>query len=218
MPSWTNHFRIADRLLDKTENLNLEYFLIGNIAPDCGLPTGKHGEYNPPSSQTHFTVQDISNKDDCDYNFIYENYIKNEKDMDKKSFFTGYFVHLFTDCSFAQSIFPNIENRYGKFMEHPSLWKEVKKEINNIDRNHMKNYGSKSFEMFKTYSGFFENYPEWYKNDEISKQMKNITHFCSNTKTMQMEYNYITPKQIDHFIDYTIENLTIEIRKRNILL
>ena len=35
MPTWANHFRIADKLLPHLKMLNTEYFIIGNIAPDC---------------------------------------------------------------------------------------------------------------------------------------------------------------------------------------
>ena len=38
MASWAIHFRIADLFLERIPNLNKEYFIIGNIAPDCGVP------------------------------------------------------------------------------------------------------------------------------------------------------------------------------------
>ena len=38
MGTWMSHFRIAEKLLDKIEGLDPEFFAIGNIGPDSGLP------------------------------------------------------------------------------------------------------------------------------------------------------------------------------------
>lgn len=218
MPTWANHFRIADKLISSIKKLNLEYFLIGNIAPDCGIPTGINGEYIPPTSVTHFTTKDISNKTDCDYNFIYENYIKNETDIKKLSFFIGYFVHLYTDCEYAINIYLPIEKENGCFSANPLLWKKVKKEIESIDNNYLNNNISPSFELFKTCHTFDENYPSWYKNNEISKQMKNIINLYSTLKDKKMKFNYIKPEQISLFIEDTVLKLITEFENRNIYL
>ena len=87
MPTWANHFRIADKLLPHLKTLNTEYFIIGNIAPDCGIPDSAHGVYMPPTGATHFTKDYYySKKTDCDYNYIYNTYIKNETDIKKNRF------------------------------------------------------------------------------------------------------------------------------------
>lgn len=218
MPTWANHFRVADKLLSNIKKLDTEYFLIGNIAPDCGIPTGINGEYIPSTSITHFTIKDISNKTDCDYNFIYENFIKNETDIKKLSFFIGYFVHLYTDCEYAIHIYLPIEKENGCFSDHPLLWKKVKKEIESIDNNYLSNNIIPSFELFKSYNGFNENYPDWYKNNEISKQMKNIVNLYSKPKREKIKHNYITPEQISAFLDDTVTKLFSELNNRNIYL
>lgn len=218
MPTWINHFRVADNLLDKINNLDKEYFLIGNIAPDCGIPTGKNGEYIPSTNVTHFTIEDISNKTDCDYNFIYDNYIKNETDIKKRSFFIGYFVHLFTDCEYALDIYLGAEKKYGKFADNQKLWRNFKKELHNIDNLYISNNISMSFELFKKYKGFNEQYPEWYKNNEIMYQMKNIVNFYSNPRPKKLKYKYITPKAIDNLIESITIRLLSEFKKREIKL
>lgn len=218
MPTWINHFRVADNLLDKINQLNIEYFLIGNIAPDCGIPTGKNGEYVPSTNITHFTVKDISNKTDCNYNYIYENYIKNETDIKKRSFFIGYFVHLFTDCEYALDIYLGAEKKYGKFSDNLKLWKAFKTELHNIDELFLKDNYIKSFELFKTYTGFSETYPDWYKNNEITKQMKNIVNFYAHPNPKSMNYKYITPERISDLIDDITIKLLAEFEKRGITL
>jgi len=39
MASWMVHLRIADCLLDKFVHLDKTAFVMGNIAPDSGVPT-----------------------------------------------------------------------------------------------------------------------------------------------------------------------------------
>ena len=38
MASWMVHLRIADRLLDEIEKIDATAFVMGNIAPDSGVP------------------------------------------------------------------------------------------------------------------------------------------------------------------------------------
>lgn len=66
-------------------------------------------------------------KSDCDYNYIFENFIKNETDFKKRSFYAGYYVHLLTDCLFSRLVSIPIENKFGLYREHPGLSKRVKK-------------------------------------------------------------------------------------------
>lgn len=55
MPTWVNHFRVADRLIDKLDNIDVAYFVVGTIAPDCGKLDKLHGIYKPYTGITHFT-------------------------------------------------------------------------------------------------------------------------------------------------------------------
>lgn len=219
MPTWINHFRIADRLLNRMNILDKEYFVIGTIAPDCGLPDKEHGVYRPYTGITHFTSEiEYSKKTDCDYEFIYQTYIKDECDIKKKSFYIAYFIHLLTDCIFAQNVFAPIENSLGDFRENKQLREQIKSERNNTDFYYLENCTSQSFELFKTCKPWNEKYPEWYEHNEIAIQMKNIVNYYKNAKYKQMDFVYITPQLMDKFVDYTYEIVLDELAKRGIEL
>ncbi len=219
MPTWINHFRVADKLLDKIKTLDKEYFVIGTIAPDCGIPDDEHGVYKPYTGITHFTKElEYSKKTDCDYNYVYENYVRNEKDIKKKSFYAAYFIHLLTDCIFAQNIFAPIENTLGDFRINKELRNQIKNERNNTDFLYLKNNISPSYEMFKKCKPWNENYPKWYKNNEIAVQMKNIVNYYENAEYKETNFEYITPQLIDKFVDYTYEIVIKELFKRSIVL
>ena len=216
MASWAIHFRVADWFLNKIQTLDKEYFLIGNIAPDCGVPVEGKREYDPPSIVTHRTND--GNKSDCDYNSIYNEFIRDETDVRKKSFFTGYFVHYMTDCLLALETCIPIEKAFGSFDTNRKLAKAVKKEWYNLDFTFFKNHISPSFELFKTYKAFHEPYPEFYKNNEISKQMKNIVFFYASNKPVRMKYKYTTPQIVEKFVEQTPRIIFDEIEKRDIKL
>ena len=218
MPSWTNHFRIADKLLPHLQKLDTEYFIIGNIAPDCGIPDKERGVYIPPTGETHFTKDYYySKKTDCDYHHIYNAYIKNETDIKKKSFFIGYYAHLFADCYYAEKLFLPIEKAYGDLKENEPLRKAVAEEKNNIDFLFFSENTSPSFELFKGYGEWNEAYPEWYKNNEIARQMKIIVKYYAENTPKDMEYHYLSPQIMNDFVQEVIAELLIDLKNRNVI-
>lgn len=218
MPTWANHFRIADRLLPQLEALDAAYFIIGNIAPDCGIPDKGHGVYQPPTGVTHFTKDyDYSKKTDCDYEYIYQTYIKDEADRKKKSFFTGYYAHLFADCYYANKLFVPIEAAFGDFRENEALRQTVAAERNNIDFLYFAENESPSFQLFRTCDGFHEAYPAWYRHDEISCQMKNIVRHYTVNQPREMAYRYLTPQVMSDFVKQVSALLLLDFKEKHII-
>lgn len=216
MASWTIHFRIADWFLERVPNLDKKYFIIGNIAPDCGVPYKDKRGYNPPSEITHYAYE--GDKGRCDYPFIYNEFIKNETDINKKSFYIGYFVHLMTDSAFVNDFTYSIEEKYGSFDTHRELSRAVKREWYNLDFLYFKNNTSKSFELFKTYKGFDEPYPDFYKNNEIANQMKYIVSFYDTNEPEEMTYTYTPPEVLENFVSKMPQKIYEELIKRNVKL
>lgn len=216
MASWAIHFRVADQFLDRIQNLDKEYFIIGNIAPDCGVPYRHKRGYNPPSEVTHYAP--TGNKGDCDYGYVYNEFIKNETDIKKKSFYIGFFVHLMTDSAFVNDFTYRIEERYGSFDTHRDLSGAVKKEWYNLDFAFFKNNVSPSFELFKTYQSFDEPYPDFYKNSEISNRMKYIVSFYGSNEPEEMEYKYTAPDAVEDFVSKIPQKIYDELVIRNVKL
>ena len=57
MASWMVHLRIADILLDRIEGLDMNAFVLGNIAPDSGVPNEDWSVFTPPGNVTHFRTR-----------------------------------------------------------------------------------------------------------------------------------------------------------------
>lgn len=54
MASWMVHLRIADELLQNLKQIDETAFIIGNMAPDSGVPNEDWSKFNPPYDVTHF--------------------------------------------------------------------------------------------------------------------------------------------------------------------
>lgn len=65
MASWMVHLRIADRLLDSLPGLSAVDFVVGNIAPDSGIPNEDWSEFTPSVIVSHFRVDHSIPKNIC---------------------------------------------------------------------------------------------------------------------------------------------------------
>ena len=54
MASWMVHLRSAERLYENIGDLDKTAFILGNIAPDSGVPNEDWTVFTPPGTVTHF--------------------------------------------------------------------------------------------------------------------------------------------------------------------
>lgn len=76
---------------------------------------------------------------------------------------------------------------------------------------------SPTFELFKKCKPFSEDYPEWYKHNEIARQMKNIVKFYSNPIYEDIDYKFLSPEIMDDFVELTLNLLDEELKLKGVL-
>ena len=134
MATWITHMRIAEHFMDIDERLNCVDFLIGNIAPDCGVRKEDGNGFIPDKSITHWKLDGIDN-DTEDFRIKYV-----QRENEHFNFYLGYYFHLLTDN--AWKYFPlkgiKIVNRRMKVDEDLS-WDIIKKDWNGQDRLYLQN-------------------------------------------------------------------------------
>lgn len=54
MATWMVHLRIADKLLNKISDLTYAEYIVGNMAPDSGVPNDDWSVFTPSSNASHF--------------------------------------------------------------------------------------------------------------------------------------------------------------------
>ena len=120
MASWMIHFRVAQAMLDRgalgedPEHSLSEAFVMGNIAPDSGVPTPEGG-YSPDKNTSHFMrrfegVPAGQNPERCDPHLFAREWLIPALDRGDEvaaAFYLGYLCHLITDNAWVRDfIYP----------------------------------------------------------------------------------------------------------------
>lgn len=120
MASWMIHFRVAQAMLDRgalgecPERAPAEAFVMGNIAPDSGVPTPEGG-YSPDKNTSHFMrrfegVPAGQNPERCDPHLFAREWLTPALDRGDEvaaAFYLGYLCHLVTDNGWVRDfIYP----------------------------------------------------------------------------------------------------------------
>ena len=126
MASWMIHLRIADKLLDRIPGLSPIEFIMGNLAPDSGVPTEKG--FVPDQRVSHFRLDDGTGKKNVDLEAFRSRYFSDELRRNytasQDSFYLGYYTHLLTDLCWSDRV------AWPTRLRFPDAdWKDIKKEI-----------------------------------------------------------------------------------------
>ena len=120
MASWMIHFRVAQAMLDGgalgeyPERALSEAFVMGNIAPDSGVPSPEGG-YSPDKNTSHFMryfegVPAGQNPERCDPHLLARDWLipaLKRRDRVTAAFYLGYLCHLVTDNAWVRDfIYP----------------------------------------------------------------------------------------------------------------
>ena len=57
MASWMIHLRVADMLMDRIQGLDETAFVMGNFAPDSGVPNADWTAYSPSKAVSHYKTR-----------------------------------------------------------------------------------------------------------------------------------------------------------------
>ena len=57
MASWMIHLRIADLMLNELKDIDEAAFVMGNIAPDSGVPNEDWTNNHPPKNVSHYKTK-----------------------------------------------------------------------------------------------------------------------------------------------------------------
>ena len=199
MATWIAHMRIAEHFMNFDEKLNSNEFLVGNLAPDCGVPNEDWSKFTPDSNVTHWKLdgKNINIKD------FKDKYIHNSN-----PFYLGYFFHLITDIEWDK-LFTRKKSEplyYEGLNTDPQFIWIIKKDWYGQDHLYLeRNPDSIFFRNFQHINEFNNIYFEIYPEDAFTKRIRYITDFYLNTKEdAGREFPYLSKNEMDSFVDETI--------------
>lgn len=124
MATWMVHLRIADGIMKGIPELERQEFIMGNIAPDSGVPNEDWSVFTPNTNVSHFKKDG-----EISIPLFSDKYMNKELwagySEKEKSFFLGYYVHLLTDVLWKENIVDPSMERFRELFEKDkdAIWK-----------------------------------------------------------------------------------------------
>lgn len=207
MASWMVHLRIADRLLDSLPGLSAVDFVVGNIAPDSGIPNEDWSEFTPSVIVSHFRVDRSIPKNICIPAFV-ERYFTPEQRTSytpaQNSFFLGYLVHLMTDQLWSAQVVNALKERF------PDQWQadrqglivRAKEDWYDLDYKYLRQHPDfRAFQIYKNAAGYENCFMSEFAPDAFDNRRQYITSFyLEENDHLDREYPYLTEGQMDGFV------------------
>ncbi len=208
MASWMIHLRIADELLLCLDGIDETAFVMGNIAPDSGVPNSDWTEFHPPKTITHFYKRTETGKI-IDVSFFCERYFNQSLirtySIQEYSFFLGYYLHLLTDIRWTEMIISKLKKDYAKaYSENKSkLIEAAKEDWYDLDFLYLTTHPNcKAFSLYENAVGFDNIFMDIFSRDAFDNRRAYICGFYHSEEHGELyrEYRYLTQEQADAFV------------------
>jgi hypothetical protein len=215
MASWIVHLRITDKLLDQITDLSPVEFVIGNIAPDSGVPNEDWSAFTPSGDVTHFKTTDTDGLKDIHISEYVERYFaagqRKKYSIKQKSFYLGYLTHLLTDILWANGIVrPCIDKFRSLYDNDRNTWiGTLKKDWYDLDFLYIKkNPDFRAFSIYKYAVGFRNDYMDFFSNDAFENRREYIVGFYSGEReNLDREYTYLKEEEMNRFVDESTDKI-----------
>lgn len=207
MASWMVHLRIADSLLDSLPQLSAVDFVVGNIAPDSGIPNEDWSIFTPSKVVSHFKLDDSGSKNIHIPLFMKRYFTPEQRarySPAQNSFFLGYLCHLLTDQLWIGQVGNALKDRFpGQWRsDRQGLIARAKEDWYDLDYRYLRQHPD--FRAFRIYAGAvgYENvFMDEFAPDAFDNRRQYITSFyLEENNHLDREYPYLNEGQMDSFV------------------
>ncbi len=215
MASWMIHLRVAQGIYQKLNLKHKTEFVMGNIAPDSGIPTADGTEFVPDAEVSHFRTVDENGIKNVHDDMFVERYFTKERresyNARDRAFYLGYLVHLLTDKLWTSKIVYGAKEKFADLFEqnNAAFWEKIKRDWYYIDFLYLKKYPA--FEAFGIYEGikeFKNSYLDFFAEDAFIQRKKFIIEFYrEGIEKVKERETYISPDELDAFVEYAVEKI-----------
>lgn len=206
MASWMIHLRVADRLLDEIPGLSEAEFVVGNIAPDSGVPNEDWTSFTPSKQISHYKRPGMKA---LDIQAFIDDYFTAEKQRSypgkEYAFFLGYLTHLLTDIAWSAEVarptFSAYPERYAN--DKLSLIWEVKRDWYDQDHLFLREHPDfRAFRIYENAAGFQNSYMPAFPSDAFSLRQAYVVDFYhKGSDSLLREYPYFDQASADRFVE-----------------
>ena len=220
MASWMIHLRIADELLKRLHRIDETAFVMGNIAPDSGVPNADWTEFHPSKATTHFYQKTESGRR-IDIDAFCERYFSealiSAYSVKEYSFFLGYYLHLLTDVRWSETILSKLKTDYPEAyaQDKKKLIDAAKEDWYDLDFLYLNEHPDfKTFSVYENAVGFDNAFMDIFSRDAFDNRRQYICDFYHSAEhgDLYRTYRYLTQEQADAFVEDTSKRLSEQVR------
>ena len=222
MASWMVHLRIADELLKHIDNIDETAFVMGNIAPDSGVPNEDWSEFHPPKTVSHFKTR-AGDDTFFDIEAFCERWFNDRLiktySLKEYSFFLGYYVHLLTDIDWTNDVYLALLRAYPAECaddKNKLIW-TAKGDWYDLDFLYLEQHPDfHAFSLYENAVNFDNEFMDIFSKDAFENRRCYICGFyrSNNHGDLHREYTFLTPEQADSFVVTTTERILTIIRMK----
>ena len=205
MATWMIHLRIADKLLDAIPDLSPIEFIMGNMAPDSGIPNEDWSAFSPSTALSHYRQDKGTGKKVIDIHRYVEEFftpeLQKSYNEQQYSFYLGYYTHLLTDMLWSDLVAWPLRQKYPN-----ATWDEIKEDWYDQDFRYIQTHpGFRAFRAYLGSVGFVNRYMDFFDPDAFDNRREYITSFYLQKKeNLNREYRYLTEESANQFVDDAI--------------
>lgn len=215
MASWIIHLRVAQQLYQQLDIEQINTFILGNIAPDSGVPSEDGAGFIPDAAVSHFRSLDENGiKDIHEDQFIRQYFTSAHRlSYSKKeyTFFLGYLTHLLTDKIWAREIAYSAKDKLNTLFHsnRELFWQTVKKDWYDLDFMYLKS--NPSFEAFRIYREIKDiknTYVDFFSENAFAERRQFILDFYANGAANVVEHDtYLSKAELDYFVNSAADEI-----------
>jgi len=203
MATWITHMRIAEHFMNTYASLNNDEFLVGNIAPDSGVPNEDWSVFTPDGNVSHWRGES-----GIDAQGFKNKYLLSPNE--KWPFYLGYCFHLFTDIEWS-TLFAEKEKEpvyaQGLKADPKFIW-TIKKDWYGQDRVYLqKHRDSVFFNRFANIKEFPNTYLDYFPDEAFMHRIDYITkYYLENyeSENPDRDFPFLSKEEMDCFVSDTI--------------
>lgn len=215
MASWMVHLRVAQALYERIEGLSELEFIVGNIAPDSGVPSEDWSSFTPPYDVSHFVVTDENDERHKDLDSYISRYFTKELQSsytkEQYSFYLGYLVHLITDTLWGEHVIEACAERFPEEYandKRAAVWR-WKRDFYDLDAKYIRdNPDFRAFNVYAGAVGFKNTFLDFFAPDAFDNRREYITSFyLSRHDGLDREYECFTEREMSEFVSFAKEEI-----------
>ena len=209
MASWMVHLRIADKLLDRIPGLSPIEFIVGNIAPDSGIPRETGYEFDPPTKVSHFKWNGTIAEPDSFASKYWTETLRSGYSNQQYAFYLGYLTHLLTDYAWVTEVYYPSKVKFAELLaqDPTNFLSTLKKDWYDLECKYLRDHpGFRAFRVYLGAVGFRNDFMEEFSPDAFDNRRQYITDFyLEGREGLDREYTYLTEAEMDDFTNRTAE-------------